>query len=182
MKSGAWLGDFWGGLGAMLVALPSSIAFGVAIFAPLGGTYAALGALAGILGATALGLVAPAVGGAGRLITAPCAPAVAVLAAVAIGFTQEGLAPEAVLLRLALIALICGVLQLLFGIVGIGRLIKYMPYPVVSGYLTGVGLIIIASRCRSSSACRTSTRPGRRLPHRRPGAGWGSASDWRPLP
>jgi SulP family sulfate permease len=146
MKSGAWLGDFWGGLGAMLVALPSSIAFGVAIFAPLGGSYAALGALAGILGATALGLVAPAIGGAGRLITAPCAPAVAVLAAVAIGFTQAGLGPEAVLLRLALIALICGVLQLLFGIVGIGRLIKYMPYPVVSGYLTGVGLIIIASQ------------------------------------
>lgn len=146
MKGGAWLGDFWGGLGAMLVALPSSIAFGVTIFAPLGGAYAALGALAGMLGATALGLVAPAIGGAARLISAPCAPAVAVLAAVAIVFLDQGLAPEAVLLRLALIALICGLLQLLFGLVGIGRLIKYMPYPVVSGYLTGVGLIIIASQ------------------------------------
>jgi SulP family sulfate permease len=99
-----------------------------------------------MLGATALGLVAPAIGGADRLISAPCAPAVAVLAAVAIVFLDQGLAPEAVLLRLALIALISGLLQLLFGLAGIGRLIKYMPYPVVSGYLTGVGLIIIASQ------------------------------------
>ena len=51
-------GDFWGGLAAMLVALPAAIAFGVTIFAALGGTSAAFGALAGILGATALGLVA----------------------------------------------------------------------------------------------------------------------------
>ena len=65
----------------MLVALPSAIAFGVTIFAPLGGTYAAQGAIAGILGVTALGLVAGAFGGTNRLITAPCAPAAAVLAA-----------------------------------------------------------------------------------------------------
>ena len=71
--------DVWGGLAAMLVALPSSIAFGVATFAALGAGFAAQGALAGMLGATALGLVASAWGGAPRLITAPCAPAVAVL-------------------------------------------------------------------------------------------------------
>ena len=146
MKLVALLGDFWGGLSAMLVALPSAIAFGVTIFAPLGGSYAALGALAGILGTTALGLVASAIGGAGRLISAPCAPAVAVLAAVATESIDDGLPPAAVLLRLALIALICGALQIGFGLVGIGRLIKYMPYPVVSGYLTGVGLIIIFSQ------------------------------------
>jgi SulP family sulfate permease len=53
-------GDFWGGLAAMLVALPSAIAFGVTIYSPLGGSYAAQGALAGILGVTALGLAAVA--------------------------------------------------------------------------------------------------------------------------
>ena len=56
-------GDVWGGMAAMLVALPSAIAFGVTIYAPLGGSYAAYGALAGILGATALGFIAPALGG-----------------------------------------------------------------------------------------------------------------------
>jgi SulP family sulfate permease len=75
------VGDFWGGLAAMLVALPSAIAFGVIIYSPLGGTYAAHGALAGILGATALGFIAAAMGGTKRLITAPCAPAAAVLSA-----------------------------------------------------------------------------------------------------
>jgi len=139
-------GEFWGGLAAMLVALPSAIAFGVTIFSPLGGSFAAQGALAGILGAFAVGLVAAAFGGTNRLISAPCAPAAAVLAAVAIDLTQKGVAPDTALVLLTLIGLICGLLQLLFGAVGLGRLIKYMPYPVVSGYLSGVGLIIIISQ------------------------------------
>ena len=130
----------------MLVALPSAIAFGVTILAPLGGGYAAQGALAGILGATALGLVCAAFGGTARLISAPCAPAVAVLSALAIELTQKGVAPETVILMLTLVGLICGILQVVFGAVGLGRLIKYMPYPVVSGYLSGVGLIIIVSQ------------------------------------
>ena len=53
-------GEFWGGLAAMLVALPSAIAFGVTIFSPLGGSFVAQGALAGILGAFAVGLIAAA--------------------------------------------------------------------------------------------------------------------------
>jgi SulP family sulfate permease len=139
-------GDFWGGLAAMLVALPSAIAFGVTIYSPLGGSYAAHGALAGILGATALGLIAPALGGTSRLITAPCAPAAAVLSAFAIESLQHGASLESVLLMLTILGLMAGLLQLAFGAVGLGRLIKYMPYPVVSGYLSGVGLIIIFSQ------------------------------------
>ena len=139
-------GDFWGGLAAMLVALPAAIAFGVTIFAALGGTYAAYGALAGILGATALGLVASMLGGTNRLITAPCAPAAAVLSAFAIDQIQRGTPGEAILLLLTVLGLSAGLLQLLFGLIGLGRLIKYMPYPVVSGYLSAVGLIIIGSQ------------------------------------
>jgi len=143
---GAHWGDLWGGLAAMLVAVPSAIAFGVAIFVPLGAEYAAAGALAGMLGAVALGLVAAAFGGSERLITAPCAPAAAVLAALAVELLQRGVAPPAALIMLALVGLACGVFQVAFGLVGLGRLIKYMPYPVVSGYLSGVGVIIIASQ------------------------------------
>ena len=141
-----WRGDLWGGLAAMLVALPSAIAFGVTILSPLGHEYAAQGAIAGILGATALGLVAATLGGAERLISAPCAPAAAVLSAFAIQVSQHGVAPQSALLMLILMGLLCGLLQVLFGAIGIGRLIKYMPYPVVSGYLSGVGLIIILSQ------------------------------------
>jgi len=130
----------------MLVALPSAIAFGVTIFAPLGGGYAAQGAIAGILGTIALGFVAPAFGGTNRLITAPCAPAAAVMSALAIELTQKDVAADSAMLLMALVALLCGGLQILFGTVGLGKLIKYMPYPVVSGYLSGVGLIIILSQ------------------------------------
>jgi len=139
-------GDLWGGLAAMLVALPSAIAFGVTIYAPLGSPHAATGALAGILGATALGLVAPALGGARRLITAPCAPAAAVLSAFVIEALASGVSIETALSSMVLMGLFAGALQIVFGLVGLGRLIKYMPYPVVSGYLSGVGLYIIASQ------------------------------------
>ena len=140
------LGDALGGFSAMLVALPSAIAFGVTIFSPLGAGYAAAGAVAGILGATVLGLVTPALGGTDRLITAPCAPAAAVLAALAIGFAGQGVAPETGLLLLVLIALLAGGMQIGLGLLGVGRLIKYIPYPVVCGYLSAVGLTIIGSQ------------------------------------
>ncbi len=130
----------------MLVALPSAIAFGVAIVAPLGGELGAQGAVAGILGAIALGLVSPLLGGSTRLITAPCAPAAAVLSALAAGFAQAGMPPEKVMMLLGLIGLLAGVIQIGLGLAGIGQLIKYIPFPVVSGYLSGVGLIIIGSQ------------------------------------
>ncbi len=139
-------GDFWGGLAAMLVALPSAIAFGVTIYSPLGADYAAQGALAGILGVIALGIVAAAMGGTNRLITAPCAPAAAVGSAFAIDYMHNGGKPETALLLLMMLGLIGGALQVLFGTARLGQLIKYMPYPVVSGYLSGVGLIIIISQ------------------------------------
>lgn len=146
LRSPNLIGDFWGGMAAMLVALPSAIAFGVTIYAVLGSSYAAYGALAGILGAMALGIVASIFGGTNRLITAPCAPAAAVLSAFAIEYLGGGGAVESALIMLALLGLFAGIIQVIFGAVGLGRLIKYMPYPVVSGYLSGVGLYIIASQ------------------------------------
>ncbi len=140
------VGDFWGGLAAMLVALPSAIAFGVTIYSSLGSAFVAQGALAGILGATALGLISPVLGGTNRLITAPCAPAAAVLSAFAVEFMLGGGSVQSVLLMMSMLGLFAGMLQILFGIVRLGHLIKYMPYPVVSGYLSGVGLYIISGQ------------------------------------
>ena len=145
-KNDKLVGDFWGGLAAMLVALPSAIAFGVTIYASIGPAYAGLGALAGILGAAALGLVAPTLGGTDRLITAPCAPAAAVLSAFAIELVQQDVDPVFIVLRLTALGLVAGLIQLFLGLMRIGSLIKYIPFPVVSGYLTGVGLIIIGSQ------------------------------------
>ena len=139
-------GDFWGGLAAMLVALPAAIAFGVTIYSAIAPVHAALGALAGIVGAAVIGLVASTLGGTDRLISAPCAPAAAVLSAFAIELVHEGVPGGNIVLMLLMLGILAGGFQVLFGFVGIGRLIKYIPYPVVSGYLTGVGLIIIGSQ------------------------------------
>ena len=103
-------GDLWGGFASMLVALPSAIAFGVTIYAAIEPTYAGLGALAGILSATALGLFAPALGGTNRLITAPCAPAAAVLSAFAIESINQGIAAPVVILQLSVVGLLTGII------------------------------------------------------------------------
>ncbi|MCF7761534.1 MAG: hypothetical protein K9M98_13630, partial [Cephaloticoccus sp.] len=139
-------GDLWGGFAAMLVALPSAIAYGVAVYALLGPAYIAHGVGTGIVGAIVLGFVASAFGGAPRLISSPCAPAGAVLASLATGLLNgDSATPERIIALLALVAVLSGVLQLGYGLLGGGRLIKYIPFPVVAGYLSGVGVLIFLS-------------------------------------
>jgi len=151
-------GDFWGGLAAMLVALPAAIAFGVTIYSAIAPSHAALGALAGIIGASVIGLIASILGGTDRLISAPCAPAAALLSAFAIELVGQGVPGGNIILMLLMLGVLAGMFQVLFGFVGIGRLIKYIPYPVVSGYLTGVGLIIIGSQVGKLLGTPTGTR------------------------
>jgi SulP family sulfate permease len=142
--------DFWGGLSAMLVALPASLAFGVAIVAPLGPTYSGAGALSGLLGAFAMGTVAAWMGGAPRLISAPCAPAAAVMGTLALALSSNGgRDPSSTLLLLSLAAVLSGALQILYGVLGGGTLIKYIPYPVVTGYLSGVAIVIFLKQLPS---------------------------------
>src|SRR4030042_3179482 len=138
-----WSGEAWGGFASMLVALPSSIAFGIAVYAVLGPEYVSYGVIAGILGAVVMGLLAPLLGGAPGLISAPCAPAAAVMGALAAEMIKSvNISPPQVLVFLTLVALLSGALQLVYGALGGGRFIKYIPYPVVSGYLSGVGVLI----------------------------------------
>lgn len=133
----------------MLVALPSAIAFGLVAYSSFGPGYAAHGAMAGILGTIAIGIVAPIFGGTPRLISTPCAPAAAVMAAIATDLRREtagALQPDQLLLLLAIVAVLAGGLQFFFGVIRGGRLIKYIPYPVVAGYLNGVGVLIFLSQ------------------------------------
>jgi SulP family sulfate permease len=156
---GTALSDAWGGMAAMLVALPSAIAFGVAMYAPLGPSFAGAGALAGILGTVALGLVAPALGGAPRLISAPCAPAAAVMAGLCARLVSGGSTPEQAVISLLLVGIFSGVLQVVYGALGGGRLIKYIPYPVVTGYMSGVGLLIIFKQAGAFLGLAKGTLP-----------------------
>lgn len=138
-----WSGEAWGGFASMLVALPSSIAFGIAVYAVLGPQYVAYGVIAGIMGAVVMGILAPLFGGAPGLISAPCAPAAAVMGALAAEMIKSAsVSPPQIVIFLTLAALLSGALQLAYGALGGGRFIKYIPYPVVSGYLSGVGVLI----------------------------------------
>jgi SulP family sulfate permease len=140
-------GDFWGGLSAMLVTLPSAVAYGVVIFSAVSPGLGSAGALAGIIGAAALGLVAPIVGRNGGFITAPCAPAAAVLSGFAAQLVSRGdLPPARILVLLAFTGIASGLLQIVYGALRAGRLIKFIPYQVVTGYLSGVAVIIAMSQ------------------------------------
>src|SRR3954447_25812879 len=140
-------GEWWGALASMLVALPSSIAFGVVIFTAASPQLAGSGALAGVVGAAALGIIAPFVGRNGGFITSPCAPAAAVMGGVAAQLALESkFSSQHILVLLALTALASAILQIAYRGLRFGRLIKYIPYQVVTGYSCGVAVIIAAAQ------------------------------------
>jgi SulP family sulfate permease len=119
--------DVLGGLTAAVVALPLALAFGVASGA---------GALAGLYGAIFVGFFAAIFGGTASQISGPTGPMTVVMAAVITHFSGD-------LASAFLVVTLGGFLQILFGFSGIGRYIKLVPYPVVSGFMTGIGCIII---------------------------------------
>ena len=120
-------GDLFGGITSTVVALPVSLAFGVA---------SGLGAAAGLYGAIAVGFFAAVFGGTRSQISGPTAP-MAVAMSVIITTHASNLS-EALTVVMA-----AGVLQMLFGVLGIGRFIAYTPHVVVSGFMTGIGIIVM---------------------------------------
>ncbi len=113
----------------MLVALPSSIAFGVLVYSAISPAMVGEGALVGMIGAAALGITAPLIGRTPALISAPCAPAAAILSGLAITLMNSGVDSARIPGLLALTALMSSLLQIAYGLLKGGRLIKYIPYP-----------------------------------------------------
>lgn len=136
-------GELLGGISASLVALPSAIAFGLIIYSPLGPAFSSKGVIAGILGAVILGIIAALLSGTPRMISAPCAPAAAVLSVFSAEMLSRGIPENSIPGYLLLVAAGAGLVQLLFGMSRGGAFIKYIPYPVVAGYLGAVGTLII---------------------------------------
>ncbi|MCG8464658.1 MAG: SulP family inorganic anion transporter [Xanthomonadales bacterium] len=120
-------GDIFGGITAGVVALPLALALGVASGA---------GAIAGMYGAIIVGFFAALFGGTQTQITGPTGPMVVVFAGL---FASLSGNVELVFTAVVL----AGVLQILFGIFGLGQYIKLVPYPVVSGFMSGIGAIIV---------------------------------------
>ncbi|MEE9338099.1 MAG: SulP family inorganic anion transporter [Methylococcaceae bacterium] len=128
-------GDFFGGLTAGVVALPLALAFGL---------QSGMGAIAGLYGAIAIGMIAAWFGGTPTQISGPTGPMTVVSAVViSTAIESHGGSLETALGTVVAIFLLSGVFQILLGIFKIGQYIRYMPYPVVSGFMSGIGVIII---------------------------------------
>lgn len=125
-------GDVFGGLTAAVIALPMALAFGVASGA---------GAEAGLYGAILVGLFAALFGGSPTLISEPTGPMTVVFTAVIATLIADN--PETGLAMAFTVVVLAGVFQLLFGLMRLGKFVTMMPYGVVSGFMSGIGIILI---------------------------------------
>ncbi len=123
----AFRGDFFGGLTSMVVMLPIALGFGIA---------SGMGAAAGLYGAIALGFFAAVFGGTRTQISGPTAPMT--VAMVVVITSHAGSLAEALA-----IVVFAGLLQILLGLSRIGRFVAYTPHIVVSGFMSGIGIIIV---------------------------------------
>jgi len=125
-------GDLLGGLTAAVVSLPLALTFGVASGA---------GAEAGLYGAILIGLFASLFGGTSTLISEPTGPMTVVMTAVISSLIAAN--PEKGLHMAFTVVMMAGVFQILFGYLRLGKYITLMPYSVVSGFMSGIGVILI---------------------------------------
>ncbi len=131
-------GDFFGGITAGIVALPLALAFGVT---------SGLGPDAGLYGAIFIGIFAALFGGTPTQISGPTAPMTAVSLLVISGIVaaNDGDVSKALPIILG-VFLLAGLIQIALGFAGVGKYIRYIPYPVVSGFMTAIGVIIIITQ------------------------------------
>ncbi len=137
-------GDIFGGITAGIVALPLALAFGIQAFGGVDDPAASsMGAIAGLVGATLLGFFASLFGGTHSQISGPTGPMTVITAALISGVWASQQSMSAVLISMSLAGLFCGLFQIVFGIIKLGKYVRYIPYPVLSGFMSGIGVIII---------------------------------------
>lgn len=131
-------GDFFGGLTAGIVALPLALAFGV---------QSGMGAQAGLYGAMIIAFFAALFGGTNTQISGPTAPmtAVSMLIVGGIVAANDGNLEKAIP-SILIVFLLSGLMQIGLGLLGLGKYIRYIPYPVVSGFMTAIGVIILVTQ------------------------------------
>lgn len=127
-----WRGDLFGGVTAAVIALPMALAFGVASGA---------GPASGLYGAVIVGFFAALFGGTPTLISEPTGPMTVVFTAVIAQLVAAN--PDNGLAMAFTVAMLAGVFQIVFGFLKLGRYVTLMPYPVISGFMSGIGVILI---------------------------------------
>jgi SulP family sulfate permease len=131
-------GDAFGGITAGIVALPLALAFGVS---------SGLGPEAGLYGAIFISFFAALFGGTATQISGPTAPMTAVSMVIIAGIVaaNDG-SVEKALPAILTVFLLAGLIQIGLGFLGVGKYIRYIPYPVVSGFMTAIGVIILLTQ------------------------------------
>lgn len=131
-------GDAFGGITAGIVALPLALAFGVS---------SGLGPSAGLYGAIFISFFAALLGGTNTQISGPTAPMTAVSMVIIAGIiaSNDGDVTKA-LPAILTVFLLAGLMQIGLGAIGLGKYIRYIPYPVVSGFMTAIGVIILITQ------------------------------------
>ena len=125
-------GDIYGGIMAAVVALPLALAFGVSSGA---------GAIAGIYGAVFVGFFAALFGGTPTQISGPTGPMTVVMTATITSYISQY--PETGLMLAFTVVTMGGLFQILFGLLKLGKYVSMVPYAVISGFMSGIGIIII---------------------------------------
>ncbi|MYH91498.1 MAG: SulP family inorganic anion transporter [Gammaproteobacteria bacterium] len=120
-------GDVFGGITSTVVALPIALGFGIA---------SGMGAAAGLYGAIAVGFFASVFGGTRAQISGPAAPTTVAMAVILTSYADS-------LSEALFVVVLAGLLQILLGLSKIGRFVAYTPYVVVSGFMSGIGIIIV---------------------------------------
>ena len=120
-------GDLFGGVTAMVVALPVALGFGVA---------SGLGAAAGLYGAIAAGFFAAVFGGTRSQVSGPTAPMSVAMAVIVTGYASD-------IAEALTVVVMAGCLQVLLGLSRIGRFVAYTPHVVISGFMSGIGIIVV---------------------------------------
>ncbi|MEM8806747.1 MAG: SulP family inorganic anion transporter [Cyanobacteria bacterium P01_G01_bin.38] len=125
-------GDIFGGVTAAIIALPMALAFGVASGA---------GAVSGLWGAVLVGFFAALFGGTPTLISEPTGPMTVVMTAVIANLTASN--PENGMAMAFTVVMMAGVFQIIFGSLRLGKYVTMMPYTVISGFMSGIGIILV---------------------------------------
>lgn len=140
-------GDIFGGINAAIVAIPVALAFGAATgLQPINGLY----------GAIALGFFAALIGGTPTLISNPTGPMAVVTAIIVAAQIELFGSVEAAIPILMIIFFLAGAFQIVFGLLRLGKYVHYIPHPVISGFMSGIGVIIIISQMKSFFGVNTS--------------------------
>ena len=161
-------GDLFGGISSAIIALPLALAFGIVAFGPLGPEYYSRGALACLIGVVMTGFFSSLFGGAATRIASPTGPMSVMFAAIlAAAIKSPALEKldfqsnaDAVFALVFFTVFLAGLFQVILGVSGGGKLVKYIPYPVVAGFMNGVALIIFLGQLEPFLGLEEGKTPG----------------------